>query len=136
LRVEGVSLPVQALLAALPRATAGFRATDAAPAATELPAPPRPLQAATSVQMLVALAATEPPRERRRRVVAAVDHGLGLLERLHAATATGAVPPTMLAEMADWAERFVIPDDPEAAEIARDVELRVRVELARHERHL
>ncbi|RZM07088.1 MAG: hypothetical protein EOP68_14640, partial [Sphingomonas sp.] len=62
MRVEGVSLPVQALLAALPRATAGFRATDAAPAATELPAPPRPLQAATSVQMLVALAATEPPR--------------------------------------------------------------------------
>ncbi|WP_010214896.1 flagellar assembly protein FliX [Sphingomonas sp. PAMC 26621] len=136
MRVEGVSVPVQALLAALPRATAGFRATDAAPAATELPAPPRPLQAATSVQMLVALAATEPPRERRRRLVAEVDHGLGLLERLHAATAAGVAPPAMLTELADWAARFVPPDDPQAAAIARDVELRVRVELARHERHL
>ncbi len=136
MRVEGVSVPVQALLAALPRATAGFRATDTAPAATEVPAPPRTLQAATSVQMLVALAATEPPRERRRRVVAAVDHGLGLLERFHAASVAGTVLPAMLAEMADWAERFVPPDDPQAADIAREVELRVRVELARHERHL
>jgi hypothetical protein len=129
LRVEGVSLPVQALLAALPRATGAFRASDVAAPATELP-----LQAATSVQMLVALAATEPPRERRRRVVAEVDRGLGLLERLHAVSATGPVTPAVLAELSDWVEQFVPPDDPQAAEIARDVELRVRVELARHER--
>ena len=134
MRVEGVSLPVQALLAALPRATGAFRASDVAAPATELPTPPRPLQAATSVQMLVALAATEPPRERRRRVVAEVDRGLGLLERLHAVSATGPVAPAMLAELSDWVEQFVPPDDPQAGEIARDVELRVRVELARHER--
>lgn len=136
MRVEGVSLPVQALLAALPRATGAFRPADAAPSAQEQPVPPRPLQAATSVQMLVALAATDPPRDHRRRVVAEIDRGLGLLERFHVASANGPVAPAMLAELAAWVETVSLPDDPQAAAIARDVELRVRVELARYERHM
>ncbi len=134
MRVEGVSLPVQALLGALSRVSGAFRATDAVAPAIDLPPPPRPLQAATSVQMLVALAATEPPRERRGRAVVAVDRGVSLLERLHAATLAGPVPSALLADLAEWADHFVPPDDPQAAAIARDVEVRVRVELARHER--
>ena len=94
------TLPVvlrQALLATLAGRSAadgaGFSATAAtAPDPAGGPAP-RPVaampQPATSVQMLVALAA--------------------------------------------WTRDFTLPEDPQLADIARAVELRVRVELARHD---
>ena len=36
--------------------------------------------------------------------------------------------------LAQWAEEFSLPDSPQLQSLARDVELRVKVELARHER--
>jgi hypothetical protein len=38
-----------------------------------------------------------------------------------------------LQQLADWSAAFEAPEDPQLAALARDVELRVRVELAKHE---
>lgn len=111
-------------------AAAVARAPEAPPAPATIPPAP---QAATSVQMLVAMAAVEPPSERRRRVAAETDRGLSMLERLDEALVAGVVPPEHLQQLGDWAASFEAPDEPMLADLARDVELRVRVELAKHE---
>ncbi|HEU0066709.1 MAG TPA: flagellar assembly protein FliX [Sphingomonas sp.] len=89
---------------------------------------------ATSVDMLIALAAMDGPADRRRRAAASADKGLSMLERLRDALAAGAVPPGRLRELEAWADGFAIPDDPALAGIAREIELRVRVEVAKAER--
>ena len=136
MRIEGLPpAMLQALLAAAsPKVERPVAAVAGAPDAPPAPAPiPAAAQAATSVQMLVAMAAVEPPSERRRRIAADTERGLSMLERLHEALATGVAPPERLRELADWAESFQAPDDPQLAGMAREVELRVRVELAKHE---
>lgn len=129
---------LQALLtAASPKADGKFPAAAAAGEAPLAPAalPPAP-QAATSVQMLVALAAAEPASERRRRIAEETDRGLSMLERLHAELAAGVAAPERLRELAEWSQSFEVPDEPQLAGLAREVELRVRVELAKHEARL
>ncbi|MGN6374322.1 MAG: flagellar assembly protein FliX [Sphingomonas sp.] len=128
------------MLNALPRAreavsTAAHADAPPLPAAAA-PAANAQLQVTTSVQMLVALAATELPREqRRRRAAEPVGRGLELLEQLHAATLLGTPDAGLLQELAAWTESFEVPEDePELQALARDLDLRVRVELARHER--
>lgn len=125
----------QALLAAtLPAVDRAFvqvaRVTEVVAPPAVLPPPP---QAATSVQMLVAMAASAPASEERRRMAAETDRGLSMLERLHAELAGGVAAPERLEELAAWAESFAAPEDPQLAGLAREVELRVRVELAKHE---
>lgn len=88
---------------------------------------------ATSVQMLVTLAAADPIAERRRKAVAQADRGLAQLETLRDELATGLASPERLRALAGWAETFTIPDDPQLAELAREIELRVRVEIAKHD---
>jgi hypothetical protein len=90
-------------------------------------------QPATSVQMLVALAAIDPAVERRRKQAVEAERGLTLLDRLDREVAAGAPPAEALEALADWTRGFTLPDDPQLAEIARAVDLRVRVELARHD---
>ena len=129
---------LQALLAAAsPKVERAATAMAGAPEAPAAPAviPPASLPA-TSVQMLVAMAAMEPPSERRRKVAEETDRGLSMLERLHAELAEGVAAPERLRELAEWSESFEVPDEPQLAGLARDVELRVRVELAKHERRL
>jgi hypothetical protein len=139
MRIEGTTTALrQALLAALPAAGEAFRKASAT-ADLGLPAtpPPIPLQAtpATSVQMLVALAAIDSAVEKRRKAAVQADRGLTLLEQLDAAIAAGeAVEPAQMAALADWAADFARPDDPLLAPIAEAIELRVRVELARYDR--
>jgi hypothetical protein len=87
----------------------------------------------TSVEMLVALASVDPAVERRRKLAAEADRGLGLLERLYQDLQGDGVLPARLDELSAWVERFAVPDDPELAEVARDIEVRVRVELAKHD---
>ena len=126
---------LQALLtAASPKVERAAATMTGAPEAPAAPAviPPASLPA-TSVQMLVAMAAMEPPSERRRKVAAETDRGLSMLERLNDALVAGVVPPEQLRELGDWATSFDAPDEPVLADLARDVELRVRVELAKHE---
>ncbi|MFV0623358.1 flagellar assembly protein FliX [Sphingomonas sp. ac-8] len=87
----------------------------------------------TSVEMLVAIAAAEPGLERRRKLAAKTDKGLSLLERLDAELLAGPLPPERVEELVEWSESFELPEDPALAEIAREIELRVRVEIAKHE---
>jgi hypothetical protein len=82
--------------------------------------------------MLVALSA-EAPAERRRRAIIQAERGLDALERLREELAAGIPSPERLRELAAWSSGFEMPDDPELAELARDIELRVRVELAKHD---
>ena len=127
----------QGLLAALAKVGDEFAVAPAGAdkaAAAILPAHvPPATQPATSVQMLVALAAAEPVVERRRKMAAAADRGLSLLERLHAELVAGAPAPERLQELVEWSESLETPQDPQLASLAREIEVRVRVELAKHE---
>lgn len=134
MRIAGLS-PVlqQALLAALPKAAEAFRVGTGIDGPASPPAALPPALPATSVQMLVALAAAEPRVERRRREAAVADRGLALLEGLHAELLVGAPAPERLQELVEWSESFTVPDDPQLAGLAREIEVRVRVELAKYE---
>lgn len=141
MRIAALPSPVQALmqqnlLAALGRAEETFAAAavaaDKQGAALPAAVPPA-TQPATSVQMLVALAATEPTVERRRRLAEGTDRGLALLEQLHAELVAGTPAPERLQELLEWSESFETPDDPQLATVAREIELRVRVEMAKHD---
>lgn len=129
----------QGLIAALGRAGEAFAVTAAAgetarDAAAILPAvTPPATQPATSVQMLVALAAQEPATERRRRQAAEADRGLSMLERLHAELVAGTPAPERLQELADWSATLAMPEEPALASLAREIDVRVRVELAKHD---
>jgi len=144
MRVDGLPPAVrQALLAAVAAAgterartkeDAGAEAAPAAPppavpAGTALPPP------ATSVAMLVALSAVETPAERRRRMAERTDKGLTLLEDLRDQLARGEATPEQLQQLAEWiAAAGPPPEDEALAAVAREVELRVRVELAKYDR--
>lgn len=140
MRIEGPNLPIgPALLAALAAKSA---AGEAKAALADPPAPPAaPIQGtgtqmpspATSVAMLVTLAAVDPPADRRRRAITQASRGLDQLERLRDELETGLASPERLHEMAQWSRSFAAPDSPEIAELAREIELRVRVELAKHD---
>lgn len=139
MQIQGVSMPVQMVLNALSRADVALRLTLPAQDAADAPPPPQPagptLNATTSVHVLLAAAtALETPRDKRRREARPAARGLDMLEQLHAAGVKGAPQGQMLDALAQWAAAFELPDDPELAEIARDIELRVRVELAKHDR--
>jgi hypothetical protein len=87
----------------------------------------------TSVEMLVALASVDPAVERRRKMAVEAERGLVLLERLHQEAMGGDILPERLAQLAEWSASFALPDDPALAAVARDIDLRVRVELAKHD---
>ena len=139
MRIAGLP-PVlqQALLAALPKAQETFRAGlgEAEPRAATLPPLPTTTQPATSVQMLVAMAAAEPVVERRRKIAERAEKGLSLLEKLHVELVTRVPSPERMQELLEWSESFELPDDPQLAPLARDLELRVRVELAKYDRRV
>lgn len=138
MRIAGLS-PVlqQVLLAALPKAQETFRAAAGEPdpraSAAVPPAFATATQPATSVQMLVAMAAAEPVVERRRKMAERADKGLSMLEKLHFELVSGAPSPERLQELAEWSESFEMPDNPQLASLAGEIELRVRVELAKHD---
>jgi hypothetical protein len=122
-RLAAVQRLALSALSALPRiGTPAPREPGLPPTPQSTPAPLSP-----SVGLLVAIAAAE-PQERRRRSTAAADAGLTALEKLHQGG------PTQLAAVAAWAADHPQPEDSEAAALLRDVELRVLVELAKHER--
>lgn len=135
MRIAGLP-PVlqQALLATLPKASEAFGASVTQAEAQHPQAmPPAVPNPATSVQMLVALAAAEPVAERRRRIAEHADKGLTMLERLHAELVVGTPSPERLQELVEWSESFEPPEDAEVAIVSREIELRVRVELAKLE---
>lgn len=132
-------MPVQMVLNALSKSDAALRL---AVPKMEMPEAPRQgqqaaptLQAATTVHVLLAAAtALETPKDKRRREARPAARGLEILEQLHAAQVKGLPDAVALDALTQWAALFEMPDDPELADIARDIELRVRVELAKHDR--
>lgn len=130
MRITGLSAPLQnMLLAALPK-VAGFAVTDP----PVLPSPPAsPVGQPVSVEMLVTLAASEPAIDRRRRIAVVADRGLRALERLNEELLAGLPAVERLQEVAAWSGALGDPQDPALGEILKEIELRVRVELAKHD---
>jgi hypothetical protein len=116
------------MLAALPRP----QGQAVEPVALPGPLPPLALPQ-TSVAMLLAIAASDPEAQRRRNVADAAK-GLKGLECLHQNLRIGSPGKARLAEIAAWMDNHGIPDDPGAAALLREVELRVLVELAKADR--
>jgi hypothetical protein len=111
-----------------------MKVTEELPAAVaQGAAPVSPVQ---SVEMLVALAAVDPERERRRRMAQQAEEGLDQLEQLHQDLAAGEPNSERLAALKAWAKSIGEPDDSALADLVRDIELRVLVELAKLERGL
>lgn len=118
--------------AALPKVVERFPIAEdgprpaAQPAVSGTAAPPMP-----SVQMLVALAAGDPGVERRRRQAADAERGLNALDRLHTELLSGTPSVARLREIAEWSQSFAMPDDAVLRGILSEIDLRVRVELAK-----
>ncbi len=130
MRITGLSAPVQnMLLAALPK-VAEFAVTD--PPVQQSP-PPATIGQPVSVEMMVTLAASEPAIDRRRRIAIVADRGLRALERLNEELLAGLPAVERLQEVAAWTGTLDDPQDPALGEILREIELRVRVELAKHD---
>ena len=130
------SLLQQQLLAILPKAEPGFRSAlpQAEPASVPAMAQPQPAAVpATSVQMLVQMAAADASVDRRRRIAEKAGRGLALLERLHAETIVPPAGVEALRGLENWLDTFEMPEDVELAGLMQEIELRVRVELAKHE---
>lgn len=117
----------QLALGALPRIAA------AAEPVVPVPAIAPQTGAQPSVAMLVAIASSD-PEARRRRNSAAADKGLQALERLHDELRIGPPSPARLRAIAVWMDNHAAPEEPAAADLLREVELRVLVELAKAER--
>jgi len=130
LRITGLAPPIQKLLlTALPKVTAFAVAETSTPPTAPAAQGAQPV----SVQMLVTLATIEPAIDRRRRIAADADRGLRALERLEATLSAGLPPLERLREVAAWSAEQRTPQDPELAAIFQDIELRVRIELAKHD---
>jgi hypothetical protein len=129
LRITGLANPLQAaLLAALPK-VAKFAVTEP----VVQPAPPAtPVGQPVSVEMLVTLAQSESPIDRRRRVATRADESLRALERLSHAL-PGVPVVEQLKEIAATMAQLDTPQDPALAGLIKDIELRMRVELAKHD---
>jgi hypothetical protein len=91
------------------------------------------VQPATSVQMLVAMAATVPGGDLRTRAAARADAGLRVLAQLDSDVQNGRSRIESIQAIAAWADTPDVPDDPVIASLLMDIELRVQVELAKHE---
>jgi hypothetical protein len=133
-RIDSLTpMMARSLMAALPKAAPGFPIAeeDAARVAQQLPVNGSAGVPQPSVQMLVALAALDPQMERRRRMAQDAERGIDALERLHQELLAGTAPVERLREVAEWSQSFEMPDDPVLAQILSDIDLRVRVELAK-----
>ncbi len=119
------------LVSTLPK-VAEFAAKETLPTLAPTAAVPHAAQP-VSVEMLVTLATAEPAIERRRRAAKEADRGLRALERLDMALAAGLPAAAPLQEVAAWSAAQHAPQDAELAAIYSEIEMRVRIELAKHD---
>lgn len=129
----GALLPVRAYLAKIADKPGLFSAgEEPATAAGHAPQPAvQPAQPLGSVQMLVTLATFDPERERRRQMAEQGETGLDELEALQVELVAGSPTPERLEQLAEWVAQVEQPTDPVLAGIFAEIELRVRVELAK-----
>jgi hypothetical protein len=134
-RIDSLSpLLARSLLAALPKVAPGFPRIGEEPHLQPMPNMGGPGAVPTpSVEMLVTLSAANPGIERRRRLAQEAGRGIDALDRLHKELVAGIVGPARLQEIAEWSHSFETPDDPVLASLLSDIDLRVRVELAKHD---
>ncbi len=137
MRIENLQAPLlHSLMAALPKAAPGFSVGEGEAPAAPAPLPPGAGAGTTqalnpSVAMLVTLAAADPMIERRRKQAVDAQRGIDMLDQLHRELVAGVVSPARLQAIVEWSETFERTDDPALAAILSDIELRVRVELAK-----
>lgn len=129
----GAVPPVPRLLAVMavkpdPFGSGEQQAANATHAASPAQQTPQPI---ANVQMLVTLAAIDPDRDRRRQQAERGHEGLDRLAALNAELIVGQPTPERLKQLADWVRQADAPEDPILAEIMAEIELRVRVELAK-----
>ena len=128
--VDAGLLALQRLMLLAPLRAATM-ATPIEPVVAALP-PVALARSMTSVEMLVAIAASD-PEARRRRTVLAAEQGLNGLDRLLRADRLGAAQAPHLEAMAAWIASHEVPDDVAARTLVHEVELRVLVELAKRQ---
>ncbi|AQR75770.1 flagellar trans-acting factor FliX [Sphingomonas sp. LM7] len=124
----------RSLLAALPKAAPGFPVAEEEIAARQMPVPVQGSaanQPVPSVAMLVTLAAADPAIERRRKQAIDAERGVDALDKLHKELAAGTPSVERLQEIVEWSENIEASDDPVLQSILSEIELRVRVELAK-----
>jgi hypothetical protein len=133
-RIDNLTpLMARSLLAALPKAAPGFPIAEEEVAARSVPmqGTANAHQTNPSVAMLVTLAAADPAIERRRKQAQDAERGVNALDKLHKELAAGTPSVERLQEIVEWSENFEASDNPVLAGILSDIELRVRVELAK-----
>ena len=135
MRIDSLSPTLaRSLLAALPKVAPGFPRIGEEPHAQPMPHMSGPgAVPAPSVEMLVTLSAANPGIERRRKLAQDASRGVDALDRLHKELVAGVVSPARLQQIAEWSHSFETPDDPVLASLLSDIDLRVRVELAKHD---
>ena len=134
MRIDNLTpLMARSLLAALPKAASGFPVAEEEAAARPMPmhGTGQAQQTNPSVAMLVTLAAADPSIERRRKQALDAERGINALDKLHKELATGTPSVERLQAIVEWSENFEASDNPVLAGILSDIELRVRVELAK-----
>jgi hypothetical protein len=89
-----------------------------------------------SVQMLVAMSAQTPVEERRRRTVQRATRGLDALAALDAAAMIDAPRTAVVASLTEWSQELHEAADPALDALMAEIELRVRVELAKYDREV
>lgn len=133
MRIDSLS-PMMArnLLAALPKSVSGLtNQPEPAPQATPQAFATPGTVATASVQMLVAIAVNNPVAERRRKMARDAERGIDALDRLHKELLAGTPNVARLREFARLSQASPMPEDPTLAQLMRDIDLRVRVELAK-----
>lgn len=133
MRIDSLS-PIMArnLLAALPKSMSG--PAVAVQETGTLPQQPLAVPGAvpaTSVQALITIAVNNPVAERRRKQARDAERGIDALDRLHKELVAGTPNVARLREIAAWSQAVPMPEEPTLAQLMRDIDLRVRVELAK-----
>ena len=126
---------VTSLLSLLPQVKTVASEAEAPVPAQQAPAVPLSITA-PSVAMLLAMASvggTQPTKERERHIARAA-RGLDALADLQAAQARGLDAGPALSRLAEWTSTAEMPEDAALADFLKDLDVRVRVELAKHER--
>ena len=89
-----------------------------------------------SVQMLVAMSATTPAAERKQKAARAAAKGLDSLDKLQRALAIGRTEALPIEALRLWAEQREPSGDPELEALIDQIDLRVRVEIAKLDRSI